>query len=258
MKLYQVDAFSNKVFGGNQAAICPLKEWLPESIMQKIAAENNLSETAFFVPEKEGFHIRWFTPITEVDLCGHATLASAHVLFNHEQYSKKEIIFYCRVGILRVSKTDKYIQMDFPASPLSLSKTPEALTSALGKTPLSYYVGGDFGMAILDSEEDIKSVSPNFIELQKVEEKVIVITAPGKEVDFVSRVFGPKVGINEDPVTGSAHTRLVPYWSERLNKKTFTAIQLSERRGHLFCEDKGDRILISGEAVTYLIGEFSI
>ncbi len=258
IKIYQVDAFSNEVFKGNPAAVCPLNEWLPESIMQKIAAENNLSETAFYVPEKDGFYIRWFTPTTEVELCGHATLASAHVLFQHENYLKNEIIFYCKVGILKVTKSNQYIHLDFPASPLQPSKVPDLLSSALGKIPLEYYSTGLFGMAVFTSEDDIKNCSVDFVELKKLTESIIIITAVGKEVDFVSRVFGPKVGINEDPVTGAAHTRLIPFWSEKLNKKTLTAIQLSERRGYLNCENKGERVIISGEAVTYLIGEIFI
>lgn len=258
IKIYQADAFTNEVFRGNPAAVCPLNEWLPENTMQKIAAENNLSETAFFVPEKDGFHIRWFTPTTEVDLCGHATLATAHVLFNHENYSKQEIIFYCKVGLLKVTKTGKLITLNFPTSKLSLSEASEILSEALGGIPLEYHTGGIFGMAVFGSEKDILSISPDFLALKKVKEDIIIITAKGKESDFVSRVFGPNLGINEDPVTGAAHTRLIPYWSEKLNKKKLNAIQLSERRGHLQCEDLGERVLISGEAVTYLIGEIII
>ncbi len=258
MKIYQVDAFTGEIFRGNPAAVCPLKEWVSEELMQKIAAENNLSETAFYVPEKDGFHIRWFTPTTEVELCGHATLATAHVLFNNEKYAKEEIIFYCQVGILKVTKKEKLITLNFPTSKLTLSSPSDILSDALGKTPLEYHTGGAFGMAVFSSEEDILSISPDFSTLKKINESIIIITAKGKEVDFVSRVFGPKVGINEDPVTGAAHTRLIPYWSEKINKKKLNAAQLSERRGQLQCEDLGERVLISGEAVTYLIGEINI
>jgi PhzF family phenazine biosynthesis protein len=258
LKIYQVDAFSSKTFQGNPAAVCPLGNWLSEDLMQKIAAENNLSETAFFVPEKDGFHIRWFTPTTEVELCGHATLAAAHALFNHENYSKKEIVFYCKVGILRVTKNNQFITLDFPSSKLTLSPIPYELANAFGKTPLEYYNSDAFGMAVFSSDKDILEISPDFSILKKAKEKIIIITSKGKSVDFVSRVFGPQVGIDEDPVTGSAHTRLIPYWSEKLNKKKLSAIQLSERKGYLQCEDLGERVLISGEAVTYLIGEIFI
>jgi PhzF family phenazine biosynthesis protein len=258
LKTYQVDAFTDKVFRGNPAAICPLTEWLPEELMQKIAAENNLSETAFYVPEKDGFHIRWFTPMTEVDLCGHATLATAHVLFYHEKYPKEEIIFYCKVGILKVSKKANLLSLDFPASSVTLSECSDLLPSALGKAPAEYYVSGKFGMALFHSEKDILTISPDSSLLKKIKEDIVIVTAVGNEVDFVSRVFGPKVGINEDPVTGSAHTRLIPFWSEKLNKKNLSAIQLSERRGYLQCENLGERVLISGEAVTYLVGEIYI
>ena len=258
IKIYQIDAFTSEVFKGNPAAVCPLKEWLPEILMQKIAAENNLSETAFYVPEKDGFYIRWFTPTTEVELCGHATLASAHVLFEHEQYLKNEIIFYCQVGKLKVTKSNGLIHLDFPSSSLQETKIPSSLITALGKTPLSYYTKGLFGMAIFSTENDIKNCSVDFSELKKVNESIIIITSSGDKVDFVSRVFGPKVGINEDPVTGAAHTRLIPYWSEKLNRKTLSAAQLSERGGQLYCEDKGEIVLISGNAVTYLVGEIFI
>ncbi|HWZ21104.1 MAG TPA: PhzF family phenazine biosynthesis protein [Cytophagaceae bacterium] len=258
LKIYQADAFSSKVFQGNPAAVCPLSNWLSEDLMQKIASENNLSETAFFVPEKDGFYIRWFTPTTEVDLCGHATLAAAHILFNHENYTKKEIVFYCKAGILRVTKNDQLITLDFPSSKLTLSSIPYELSNAFGKTPLEYYRSEAFGMAVFGSEDDISEISPDFSILKKAKEKIIIITSKGKSADFVSRVFGPQVGIDEDPVTGSAHTRLIPYWSEKLNKKKLSAIQLSERKGYLQCEDLGERVLISGEAVTYLIGEIII
>lgn len=258
IKIYQIDTFSRNLFQGNAAAVCPLGNWLLEDAMQKIAAENNLSETAFFVPEKDGFYIRWFTPTTEVDLCGHATLASAHVLFNYENYSKEEIIFYCKVGVLKVTKSGSLITLDFPSSQLIASSSPYELSNALGKTPLEYYISGAFGMAVFNSENDILEISPDFSLLKKAKEKIIIITSKGNSTDFVSRVFGPQIGIDEDPVTGSAHTRLIPYWSKKLNKKKLSAIQLSERRGYLQCEDLGERVLISGEAITYLIGEIII
>jgi PhzF family phenazine biosynthesis protein len=258
LKIYQVDAFTSEVFRGNPAAICPLKEWLPDDVMQKIAAENNLSETAFYIPEKQGFHIRWFTPSTEVELCGHATLASAHVLFKHEGYSGEEIIFRCKIGILKVTKTGKLITLDFPSAPVGHSTVSSSLTTALGKRPLEYYTSGSFGMAVFASEKEVLEMNPDFIAFKSLEEPIIIVTAKGENCDFVSRVFGPKVGIDEDPVTGSAHTRLIPYWSGKLNKKKLTAIQVSERRGYLQCEDLGERVLMSGEAVTYLVGEIFV
>jgi PhzF family phenazine biosynthesis protein len=258
IKIYQADAFTGDVFHGNPAAVCPLKEWLPENVMQKIAAENNLSETAFYVAENDGFHIRWFTPTTEVELCGHATLATAHILFNHESYLKEEIIFYCQVGVLKVTRTGKLITLNFPSSKLTLSDASEIVSEALGAIPQEYHFGGMFGMAVFDSEKEILDISPDFHALKKVKEDIIIITAKGIETDFVSRVFGPNLGINEDPVTGAAHTRLIPYWSEKLKQKKLNAVQLSERRGYLQCEDLGERVLISGEVVTYLIGEIII
>ncbi len=258
LKIYQVDAFSSGVFGGNPAAVCPLSEWLPEVLMQKIAAENNLSETAFFVPEKDGFHIRWFTPTTEVELCGHATLASAHVLFAHEGYTKDEIIFHCQVGQLKVTRHNGLIAMDFPATKMNVSEISKLLTEALGKAPLEYYTAGMFGMAVYATEDEITALKPKFPLVERLDSSILIVTAKGNQCDFVSRVFAPKVGIDEDPVTGSAHTRLIPFWSERLMKKELSAVQVSERIGHLYCEDRGDRVSISGQAVTYLIGEIMV
>ena len=259
VKIYQVDAFTNELFRGNPAAVCPLNHWLPEEKMQQIAAENNLSETAFFVPEKEVFHIRWFTPLIEVELCGHATLASAHVLFHHEGYEKEEIIFYCKVGILKVRKKNAaLLSLDFPSSEITEVVPSIYLSKSLGKTPIAYFTSGVFGMAVFKNENDILTISPDFDAMTNVEEKVIIITSVGEHVDFVSRVFGPKVGINEDPVTGSAHTRLIPFWAEKLKKQKLNAIQLSERKGYLECENLGSRVLISGEAVTYMIGNIYI
>lgn len=258
LKIYQIDAFTSEIFKGNPAAVCPLLEWLPDSVMQEIAAENNLSETAFYVPDSDGFHIRWFTPTVEVDLCGHATLAAAHVLFEHEKYPKDEIIFTCHVGKLFVLKSNGRIHLNFPSSPLEEVGIPTKLENALDKSPIAYFAKGKFGMAVFEKENDIAACTVDFLTLKEVNESIIIITAKADTVDFVSRVFGPKVGINEDPVTGAAHTRLIPYWSKKLNKKTLSALQLSQRGGQLFCEDKGERVIISGNAVTYLIGEIFI
>lgn len=257
-KIYQVDAFTNEVFRGNPAAVCPLREWLPDALMQKIAAENNLSETAFFVPDKGAFHIRWFTPTTEVELCGHATLASAHVLFEHEGYSQSEIVFNSLSGPLKVFKKGKQIVMDFPVAKTASSDFPELLKEALGTTPVEYYRSGSFGMAVCRNEQEVETLKPDFSAMKNMEEAALIVTAQGSECDFVSRVFAPNMGIDEDPVTGSAHTRLIPFWAERLEKQQMNAHQISERKGLLQCEFLGERVLIGGEAVTYLVGEIYI
>ncbi len=257
MKIYQVDAFSDEFFKGNPAAVCPLDKWMDDALMQKIAEENNLSETAFYVPEGNQFYIRWFTPEVEVPLCGHATLAAAHVLFFHEGYKQDTIEFKCKSGLLRVTKKGNFIEMDFPAAHVEKGEIPQTLIEA-GISPQSYFVEKNYGIALFDSEEAVLSVKPDFAKLKLVKEDVVVITAKGKKVDFVSRVFGPKVGINEDPVTGSAHTRLIPFWAEKLGKNKMEAIQLSKRTGFLKCENKAERVLMSGEAKTYLVGEINL
>jgi PhzF family phenazine biosynthesis protein len=254
---YHVDAFSEKVFGGNPAGVCPLEKWIPDEILQKIALENNLSETAFFVAENDFYRLRWFTPKVEVDLCGHATLASGHVLFNHLNYRKEYIHFESRSGRLTVRKDKNLITLDFPAAKYQKVPVPEILIKALGKKFTEVYYSVDY-MVVFDSEEDIQELRPDFQILSQLATRGVIVTARGKDVDFVSRFFAPGVGINEDPVTGSSHTLLTPYWAGKLGKDELTARQLSERRGLLFCKNHGDRIEISGKAVTFMTGTINI
>jgi PhzF family phenazine biosynthesis protein len=260
---YQVDAFTDRLFGGNPAGVCPLDEWLDEEIMQNIAAENNLAETAFYVKQGDGFDIRWFTPAIEIDLCGHATLASGHVIFNHSDYPGEVIRFRSlKSGELNVSKSGDLLTLDFPASrPEPLGGIPGELAGALGLEPTKLHKSRDL-LALYDTEEEILSLRPDFVWLSRVLTDLgclgLIATAPGNRSDFVSRFFAPPAGIDEDPVTGSAHTTLIPFWAERLNKKKLHAFQLSQRGGELFCElsgDTDDRVLIGGKAVTYLKGE---
>jgi PhzF family phenazine biosynthesis protein len=257
LKIFQVDAFSNRLFSGNPAAICPLDNWLEDTVMQNIAAENNLSETAFFVPRNDAYHIRWFTPATEVDLCGHATLASAHVLFNHLNYDKRIVHFDSKSGPLTVRKDNEFITLNFPSTRLDVSEASPILVEALGINPLAVYESDDL-LVLLNSETEVEQIKPDFNLLRKMPSRGIIVTAAGKDCDFVSRFFAPAVGIDEDPVTGSAHTKLIPFWSERLDKEKMTARQLSERKGELRCDYLGDRVEISGQAVTYMIGEILI
>ena len=216
---YQVDAFTDQLFGGNPAGVCPLKNWISDGLMQKIAAENNLSETAFFVPENDGYRIRWFTPKVEVDLCGHATLASGHVIFHHLDHPGDLIQFESKSGLLMVKHYQDYLALDFPAASFSKVTPPEKLIDALGKEPLEVYRSDDY-LVIFDSEKDITDLRPDFQLLSQLDIRGIITSARGKEVDFVSRFFAPAVGINEDPVTGSAHTLLTPFWAKKLNSRT--------------------------------------
>jgi PhzF family phenazine biosynthesis protein len=254
---YQIDAFTDKVFGGNPAGVCPLEKWIPDELLQKIASENNLSETAFFVPENDVFRIRWFTPKVEVDLCGHATLASGYVLFNHLNYREEYIHFESRSGRLNVKKDKNLVTLDFPAASYQQVTKPEILVKSLDKDFSEVYQSVDY-MAVFDSEEDILELKPDFQLLSLLETRGVIVTAKGKDVDFVSRFFAPAVGINEDPVTGSSHTFLAPYWAGKLGKTELTARQLSERRGLLFCKYLGDRVEISGTAVTFMTGIIEI
>ncbi len=256
--LFQVDAFTNHVFGGNPAAVCPLESWLDKDSMQKIAAENNLSETAFFVKTGDGYELKWFTPKVEVNLCGHATLATAFVLFQCLKYPDEEIRFFTLSGELRVKREKDLLVLDFPANPAEpLAAPPDKLVEGLDKVPLEVHKSRDI-LALFEKQQDVLNLKPDFSLLAQVEGLGIIVTAPGEEADFVSRFFAPGAGINEDPVTGSAHTTLVPFWSQRLNKKELLAFQLSERKGELFCRDMGDRVEIAGRAVLYLTGEISI
>lgn len=259
IKLFQVDAFTDRVFGGNPAAVCILDEWLDDELMQNIAAENNLSETAFAIKLDGGYKIRWFTPNSEVDLCGHATLASAHVLFEHYHFPGDKIIFQSmKKGKLAVMRAGRLLTLDFPADPPEKIDHHRKLIDAIGKPAVESYRGSSDYLLIYDLQRDIEDISPNFTFLAEVDLRGIIVAAPGNDTDFVSRFFAPKLGINEDPVTGSAHTTLTPYWSVRLGKKVLTARQLSKRRGDLQCKLFGSRVHITGKAVTYLAGEMEI
>ncbi|MFH1321360.1 MAG: PhzF family phenazine biosynthesis protein [Bacteroidota bacterium] len=255
--IYQVDAFTNRLFGGNPAAVCPLEKWIDTELLQNIAAENNLSETAFFVKKGDDFEIKWFTPTIEVDLCGHATLATAHVIFNYLAYNKEKIIFYSNSGKLIVTRSNDLISLDFPVDKPVLVETTSAMIDGLGVEPIEVYKSSSF-LALLKSEEEVLSIKPKFEILEKLDCVGIIITAEGNDSDFVSRFFAPRAGIPEDPVTGSAHCTLIPYWAEKLNKSKLHAYQVSKRKGELFCENLGDRVSISGKATTYLIGSIEI
>lgn len=257
--IYQADAFTNQLFGGNPAAVCPLTEWLPDGTMQKIAAENNLAETAYFVKTDTGYHLRWFTPELEIDLCGHATLVSAHIIFTELGFTEEAIHFSTeKAGTLIVTKNGDRYTLDFPSRPPYVAEMPEGLLEGLGnKMPKEVLRSRDYFL-VYDNEQDIVDMQPNHFLLSKINAIGIIVTAPGKDVDFVSRFFAPACGVPEDPVTGSAHCNLIPYWAEKLGKNELHAYQLSARKGELWCEHKGDRALMSGRAVTYLKGEIYI
>jgi PhzF family phenazine biosynthesis protein len=258
-KIYQVDAFADKVFSGNPAAVCPLDKWLNDDILQKIAMENNLAETAFYVRKGDQFELRWFTPAVEVDLCGHATLAAAFVLFNHENYTGARIEFYSpRSGLLTVTKKGELLTLNFPTDIFEPVPLTDEILNCFDIVPHSAFKGKTDYLLVFDKEEDILNIKPDFNKIKKLHSRGVIISSKGNHVDFVSRFFGPQVGINEDPVTGSAHTTLTPYWAKQLNKTELTAIQLSERRGHLFCKYLNDRVEISGKGKLYLTGEIFI
>lgn len=256
IKQYQVDAFASRAFEGNPAAVCPLHSWLDDGLMQSIAEENNLSETAFFVPSAQGYQLRWFTPAKEVDLCGHATLATAHVIFEILGYTKPRITFATRSGELTVSKKGKQLQMDFPACPPTPREIPEILAKALGQRPVEVLAADDY-IAVFNNEATVRSIKPDMFLLSQLDLRCVVITAPGTQVDFVSRCFGPKYGIPEDPVTGSAHCELAPYWANKLGKNILTARQVSKRGGNLTCELQADRVLLTGNAITVMETEMN-
>ncbi|MFA0964775.1 PhzF family phenazine biosynthesis protein [Roseivirga sp. BDSF3-8] len=259
LALYQVDAFTSSLFGGNPAAVVPLQEWPSDKLLQQIARENNLSETAFIVAEGDGYGLRWFTPAVEVDLCGHATLATAHVLFRHLDFNKERIIFQTRSGQLQVSRERDLYVMDFPADkPKSYDARllPENL---MGSEPEAVY-DARYLMTIYPHQASLENLRPDFRTMASLPWLGVIATAPADspDLDFVSRFFCPKAGIDEDPVTGSAHTILTPYWAERLNKNALYAKQISHREGNLLCTLNHDRVLLKGQAVTYLKGEISI
>ncbi len=258
LQIFQADAFASELFKGNPAAVVPLNAWLPDETMQKIALENNLSETAFFIPEGDHFHIRWFTPKAEVKLCGHATLATAHVLFHEMNFRGDSISFNSQSGILTVIKIGDKLQLNFPADFAREVEPISIFTEAFGVQPLATLKGKTDYLLLFDSEETIQKINPDFSLLLQSDARGIMVTARGNEVDFVSRFFAPAVGVNEDPVTGSAHTVLIPFWANRLNKPELTALQHSARGGQLWCTLSGERVLIAGKAVTYLRGEIEI
>lgn len=254
--IYIVDAFANKLFSGNPAAVCPLDNWIDDDLMQNIAMENNLSETVFFVKTNDKYEIRWFTPGEEMDLCGHATLASAFVIFNLLNFPGDIIHFYSsRSGDLMVSKDQEIIIMDFPTDRFEEIKYEPSFDKCFNSTPNNVFRGKTDYMFVFDNEDQIKNMIPNLDEIKKLGGRGLIITAKGNQVDFVSRCFFPQTGVDEDPVTGSAHTTMIPYWSKIFNKNNLTAKQISKRGGSLICEYKGDRVVIGGEAKLYMIGE---
>lgn len=258
-KIYQVDAFSEKVFGGNPAAVVPLTEWLEDEILQKIALENNLSETAFYVREEKNIVLRWFTPGTEVDLCGHATLATAHVLFEHEGFEESEISFFSpRSGILKVRKEGSQLVMDFPLDQIKEIELTEQLKIPFNPKPIQAFKGKTDYILIFENESQIRNLNFDLARIAELPVRGVIVTAKGNEVDFVSRFFGPQVGVPEDPVTGSAHTSLTPIWSQKLGKDELTAVQVSPRQGKIGCRLLGERVILTGNAVTYLIGRIYI
>jgi PhzF family phenazine biosynthesis protein len=257
IKQFVVDAFASQLFTGNPAAVCPIESWIDNSLLQAIASENNLPETAFVVPVEGGYQLRWFTPVAEVDLCGHATLAAAHVLFNHLNFKGKEIIFHTRSGELKVVRAGSLLEMTFPSSPPEPCEAPDDLLLGLGGDPSEIYCAEDY-LVVYPDEAAIRALSPNFQLLSQIGLRGVIVTAPGNEFDFVSRFFFPKYGINEDPVTGSAHCQLAPYWAKRLNKGILNAKQVSKRSGEIICEVVADKVLLSGRAVTFMQGELFV
>jgi len=256
MKLscYHVDAFTGQIFRGNPAAVCPLDAWLPDATLQGIAAENNLAETAFFVPRGGQFDLRWFTPTVEVDLCGHATLAAAFVLFTECNFSGQAVRFHSRSGPLTVTRGGDRFTLDFPARPPEPCSVPEALVLGLGRQPVRVLKSRDY-FAVFESAAEVRALRPDFAALKALDCLGTIVTAPGDDCDFVSRFFVPGAGIDEDPATGSSHCTLIPYWAERLGKSNLAARQLSVRGGEFFCQLAGDRVRIGGNAVLYLRGE---
>lgn len=256
--LYQVDAFASKPFEGNPAAVCPLETWLDDALLQAIATENNLSETAFFVPTESGYHLRWFTPAVEVDLCGHATLAAAWVIFNVLGDSAETLAFETRSGQLLVQRDGDELAMDFPAKVVEPLAMEAEVKAALGINEIEELLISDDIVVVANDAQLIESLTPDMQQLKHLPGRGIVVTAKGSDVDFVSRWFGPKVGVEEDPVTGSAHTSLAPYWAKKLGKQQLTARQGGARKGALSCEIEGDRVIIKGRVAPYLKGVITL
>jgi predicted PhzF superfamily epimerase YddE/YHI9 len=257
LPLYQVDAFTRRMFGGNPAAVVLLDEWLPDQMLQAIAAENNLAETAFVIPRSDVSPLRWFTPGMEVDLCGHATLATAYVLFRHRFPSLDRVTFSTRSGDLIVARDGNVLSMDFPSRPGRPVEVTDQIVSALGARPREALLARDL-LVVFEREEEVRAFRPDFDRIAALDAFALIISAPGETVDFVSRFFAPRAGVPEDPVTGSAHCTLVPYWAARLGKHKLAAKQLSARGGDLSCELRGDRLIISGNAIEYLRGEIDV
>jgi PhzF family phenazine biosynthesis protein len=255
--IYQVDAFTQACFGGNPAAVMPLSEWLPDDTMQSLAMENNLAETAFFVASEgeEDFHLRWFTPNNEIDLCGHATLASAYVIFNELQWPNDSISFITQSGRLEVTRSTRGLTLNFPARPPEAAEVPEGLLKALGVTQVKYSGRARDWLIELENEAEVQALKPDFSEFKLHSDRALIACAKGDKVDFVSRFFAPEYGIDEDPVTGSAHCTSVPYWAEKLGKNTLQAKQLSDRGGDLFCQLEGERVFMSGHCVLFMKGQ---
>ncbi len=255
---YQVDAFADRLFAGNPAGVCPLPSWLPDAVLQAIAAENNLSETAFLVPDGDDFQLRWFTPVAEVDLCGHATLATAHVLWREMGRQPTPITFHTRSGRLAVKQSEALYWLDFPTDKLEPAALPAALEKAIAAEITASFQGREDYLIVLKQEEAVAELKPAPEQMARAGGRGVIVTAPGKSVDFVSRCFFPNVGIAEDPVTGSAHTTLTPYWAEQLQKTEMTARQISKRGGTVHCRLQGERVELGGKAVTYLRGEIVV
>lgn len=254
--IYQIDAFTGRVFSGNPAAVCSLEDWVDDSVLQAIAQENNLSETAFFVPEKDGYRIRWFTPVAEVDLCGHATLATAFVLFSSDT-SRSEITFFSKSGKLSANRDQDRVALNFPSQTPTPCRAPKDLLEALKTEALEVLSSEDY-FVVFPGEKDVAELNPDMGKLRGLELRGVIATAKGDNADFVSRFFAPKFGIAEDPVTGSAHCALTPYWARELNKEKLYAQQISKKGGELYCTDCGDRVVISGRAVKYMEGSITI
>lgn len=251
LTLYQVDAFTDRLFAGNPAAVCPLEQWLDDATLQAIAEENNLSETAFFVPADNGYQLRWFTPEAEVDLCGHATLAAAHVLYQHLGYDAAQLAFFTRSGTLTVSRTGNGLTMDFPGTMPQPVVAPQTLVAGLGAVPAEVLLAFDY-VAVFKCEAEVQALTPDFMALRQLDKRGVLATAPAEQGGFVSRCFFPKLQVDEDPVTGSAHCELAPYWAKRLGQSVLTGRQLSKRGGQVHCEVIGDRVRLTGQAVDYL------
>ncbi|HBY63307.1 MAG TPA: isomerase [Solibacterales bacterium] len=257
LPIYQVDAFTSRLFGGNPAAVVPLDRWLPDATLQAIAAENNLSETAFFVRTGDRYHLRWMTPTVEVDLCGHATLASAYIVFRHLEPEWRRVAFDTRSGELIVERDGDLLSLDLPARmPTACAPSP-ALDEAMGAAPSALFGSRDY-VALYDSEEAVRALAPDMAKLAAIDRFAVIATAPGRDSDFVSRFFAPAKGVPEDPVTGSAHASLVPFWGGRLGKQRMFARQVSSRGGELHCEWRGDRVILKGTAMPYLEGRITI